>query len=177
MRPYSAVIFLASHLLVVTMMTGCQTATSKLAAKEKVNQPLSDIFDAKYEDVEMALKQALVLYPTRVDNTEAGIYETDFVKGAARFQAPNKSKDDFPSGFRYRILARLVRGANKNGHTAVKVVILKQAELARDFFATAEPLPSDGLEERVILYRIRRVLQIERAAKRAAKKASAAPPK
>ena len=177
MRPNSALIFIASHLAALCLMTGCMTATDKLTAKEQMNQPLSDVFDAKYEDVEMALKQALVLYPTRVDNTEAGIYETDYVKGTARFQAPNLSKDDFPSGYRYRILARLVRGNTRNGHTAVKVVILKQAELARDFFATAEPQPSDGLEERVILYRIRRVLQIERAAKRAAKKTSQAPPK
>ena len=159
--------------LVLTLAgPGCTTATEKLERRLKVGEPVSEVYPAKYEEVEVALKQAMVHYPQRVDNTEAGIFETDFVKGEARFKAPHKLDQEFSSGYRYRIIVRLVRGNNKDGRNLVKVVVLKQTELARDFFATTETMPSDGLEERVILYRIGRELRIARALQKANAKAT-----
>lgn len=143
-------------------LTSCQTASDRLAKRLKIGEPLVDVFNAKYEDVETALKLALSRYPARVDNTESGIYETDYVKGDARFKPPQSADEEYTSGYRYRIIIRLVRG-NKEGRNAVKVVVLKQIELARDFFATSENVASDGLEEKVILYRIGRELRIRRA--------------
>ncbi len=170
-------IFPARFFLLIVIglaLGGCTTATEKLEKKLKVGEPVVEVYNAKYEEVETALKQAMLRYPQRVDNTEAGIFETDFVKGEARFKAPHKLNEEFSSGYRYRILVRLVRG-NKEGRGAVKVVVLKQIELARDFFATTEPMPSDGLEERVILYRIGRELRITRALQKANQKASQKP--
>lgn len=149
---------------------GCTTATSKLEEKYKVGVPVSRVFYARYEEVELALKQAMIKYPQRVDNSEAGIFETDFVKGEARFQPPHKHVN-YSSGYRYRILVRLVRGKSED-KSAVKVLVLKQTEIMRDFFADPEQLPSDGLEEDVILYRIARELAIAKALAKATEKAN-----
>jgi len=152
------------------LLAGCATATSKLEEKYKVGVPVSRIFHAKYEDVELALKQAMIKYPQRVDNSEAGIFETDFVKGEARFQPPHK-RINYSNGHRYRILVRLVRGKSED-KSAVKVLVSKQTEIMRDFFADPEQLPSDGLEEDVILYRIARELAIAKALTKATEKAN-----
>ncbi len=150
-------------------LTGCQsTATEKLERRLKPGEPVVRVFPAKYEEVEAALKQAMLKYPQRVDNTEAGIFETDFVKGEARFQPAHKSVN-YSSGYRYRMLIRLVRG-KAEAKTAVKVVVVKQVELVRDFFAEADTVASDGLEENAILYRIDRELKINRAIQRANEK-------
>lgn len=162
-------------ILAASTLAGCQTASDRLAKRLKVGEPVVDVYNAKYEDVETALKLALSRYPARVDNTESGIYETDYVKGDARFKPPQSSEDDYTSGYRYRIIIRLVRG-NKEGRNAVKVVVLKQIELARDFFATSETVASDGLEEKVILYRIGRELRIRRAIQKFNQKKPAAQP-
>ena len=159
--------FLVAALSLV-VFSGCTTASDKLEKKLKVGEPLSRVFYAKYEEVEGAIKQAMIRYPQRVDNTEAGIFETDFVKGEARFRSP-VAKTDYSPGYRYRILVRLVRGKNDE-KPAVKVLVTKVSEIARDFFATPEQVPSDGLEESVILYRVGREIALGKAMVRATEK-------
>jgi hypothetical protein len=112
----------------------------------------------------------MIRYPQRVDNTEAGIFETDYVKGDARFRPPQQ-KEPFSPGYRYRILVRLVRGRTDD-RPATKVQISKKSELVRDFFSDANSLKSDGLEEQVILYRISRELQLARAIAKANEKSN-----
>lgn len=148
--------------------SGCATASDKLEKKLKVGEPVARVYYAKYEEVEAAIKQAMIRYPQRVDNTEAGIFETDFVKGEARFRSPI-STTDYSPGYRYRLLIRLVRGKNEE-RSAVKVLVTKAPEIARDFFATPESLASDGLEENVVLYRIGREIALAKAMVRATEK-------
>jgi hypothetical protein len=150
---------------------GCTTASGQLSKRLKIGEPVSRVYFAKYEEVESAIKQAMIRYPQRVDNTEAGIFETDYVKGEARFRSPI-STESFSSGYRYRLLIRLVRGKNDE-KPAVKVMVTKQAEIAGDFFAQPDPQPSDGLEETVILYRIGREIVLARAMTKAAEKEKA----
>jgi hypothetical protein len=140
---------------------GCSTASSQLSKRLKIGEPVARVYFAKYEEVESAIKQAMISYPQRVDNTEAGIFETDYVKGEARFRSP-VSTENFSNGYRYRLLIRLVRGKNDD-KPAVKVLVTKQAEQAGDFFAEPDPQPSDGLEETVILYRVGREITLARA--------------
>ncbi len=153
---------------VVLLATGCSTASSQLNKRLKVGEPVGRVYFAKYEEVESAIKQAMIRYPQRVDNTEAGIFETDYVKGETRFRSP-VATDNPGNGYRYRLLIRLVRGKNDD-KPAVKVMVTKQAELAGDFFAEPQPQPSDGLEESVILYRIGREITLARALAKASEK-------
>ena len=142
---------------------GCATQEAKVGDKPV---PVERVFAAPFEDVERALKQAMIRYPPKVDNSEAGIFETDYVKGDARFKPPFK-ETHYTNGFKYRLFVRLVRGRGDGGQPAVKVVVTKAPELTRDFFSSPELLGSDGLEEGVILYRIGRELAVDRAIHRA----------
>lgn len=152
------------------LATACTTASDHLNRQLKLDEPVSRVFYAKYEDVESALKHAMIRYPQRIDNTEAGVFETDYLKGEARFKAAHKDIE-YPSGYRYRILVRLIRGRADDG-PAIKVLITKKSELARDFFADPEPLRSDGFEEEALLYRIGRELLIARALQKAAEQSA-----
>ncbi len=154
------------------LLSGCASATEKLEAREG-DAPYSRVFYANYEDVEIALKQSMIRYPQKVDNTEAGIFETDYIKGDARFKSPNRTAA-FSPGYRYRILVRLVRGRTED-RPAIKVQISKKPEMVRDFFSDANQVTSDGLEEQVILYRIGRELQLARAIAKASEKANKKP--
>jgi len=153
----------------ILLLSGCVTATQKLESKA-TEGPFSRVYYAAYEDVEIALKQSMIRYPQKVDNTEAGIFETDYIKGDARFRAPN-NKSVFSPGYRYRILVRLVRGRAED-RPAIKVQVTKKSEIVRDFFSDANNIKSDGLEEQVILYRIGRELQLARAITKANDKAN-----
>lgn len=149
---------------------GCTTATEKLEERKSSGGPYSRVFYANYEDVEIALKQSMIRYPQKVDNTEAGIFETDYIKGEARFRAPHET-GVFSPGYRYRILVRIVRGRSED-KPAIKVQVTKRPEVLRDFFSEPVAQKSDGLEEQVILYRIGRELQLARAIGKANDKAN-----
>ena len=166
-------IFKAVSLVALVFLAGCSTASSQLSKRLKVGEPVSRVYFAKYEDVESAIKQAMIRYPQRVDNTEAGIFETDFVKGEARFKSP-VATESYSPGYRYRLLLRLVRGKNDE-KPAVKVLVTKQAEIAGDFFAEPDQQASDGLEETVILYRIGREITLARAMTKAGEKENKKP--
>jgi hypothetical protein len=160
---------LAASLLAACLVSGCgTTATGKLERRLKVGEPVSRVYFAKYEEVEAALKLSMIKYPPRVDNTEAGVFETDYVRGDARFRPPH-SNEAYSSGYRYRLIVRMVRG-RADEKPSVKVQILKQIEIVRDFFASPDPMPSDGLEENVILYRVGRELNVNRAIQRSTEK-------
>lgn len=157
-------------LLVLVSLSACTTATERLEERRNTSGPYSRVFYANYEDVEIALKQSMIRYPQKVDNTEAGIFETDFIKGEARFRSPLEPGPLSP-GYRYRLLVRLVRGRSED-KPAIKVQITKRAEILRDFFSEPITQKSDGLEEQVILYRIGRELQLARAIAKANEKAN-----
>lgn len=174
MRQISKIHSLGLSIVLAFGLLGCASATEKLAAREG-DGPYSRVFYANYEDVEVALKQAMIRYPQKIDNTEAGIFETDYIKGDARFKSPIKPAT-FTPGYRYRILVRLVRGRTDE-KPAIKVQITKKPEIVRDFFSDANPVNSDGLEEQVILYRIGRELQLARAIAKSSEKANKKPTK
>lgn len=150
------VLFLAAGL------TGCSHSEKKVEAG--VPTPVEDVFYAEAEAVDRAISQVMVKYPQKVANLEAGVLETDYIKGDARFQPPHKTVT-YGSGYRYRILIRTVKGKT-NGKPAIKVQVLKKVEQQRDFFADPENLKSDQLEEKAILYRIGREIKIDKALNR-----------
>lgn len=151
------VLFLAATLSLG--LTGC--AQSAKQTEPGVPTPVEDVFYAEPEAVDRAISQVMVKYPQKIANLEAGVLETDYIKGDARFQPPHKNIV-YGSGYRYRIFIRTVRGKT-NGKPAIKVQVLKKVEQQRDFFADPENLKSDLLEEKAILYRIGRELKIDKA--------------
>ena len=154
-------ITVTASLLLSCALSGCMTASSRIAAKNKVGVPTAKVFYAKYDEVESALKQAMIKYPQRVDNSDAGIFETDYLKGDARFKPAHNPDIQYSNGYRYKIVIRVVKGHSER--PATKVQVTKVAEVVRDFFSMPEAHTSDGLEESAILYRIAREITIARA--------------
>lgn len=166
---------------VALTMTGCSLFGGGKPEPVFVRQ---HIYPAAYDEVERAMKQAMIRYPQKIDNPDAGIYETDWIRGDLRFkpahfhqqaqsEGANYRQQMFSEGYRYRLIVRLVRGKFED-KSAIKVTISKQSVLQRDFFAPEETMGSDGLEEMMILYRIQRELVLEKAIKRAQEKTTKA---
>ncbi|HMN67968.1 MAG TPA: hypothetical protein PKC28_05460 [Bdellovibrionales bacterium] len=130
--------------------------------------PREQVFYAGFEETWRAVNLVLQPYPLRVSNMDQGVLETDNIRGFRIWGPPHKG-DVATNGETYRLTVRVVRGALER-RAATKVIIVKDAQLARDFFSDPKAMPSDGLEEKTVLYRIGREIQIERALARAQKK-------
>jgi hypothetical protein len=130
--------------------------------------PREQIYHASFEEVWKAVSLVLQPYPLRVSNMDQGVIETDALRGDRIWQPPF-AKGASIAGQSYKLSLRVVRGAQET-RPATKVTILKNIQVQVDFFSDPKPLASDGMEEKSILYRIRREIQIERALARAQKK-------
>lgn len=130
------------------------------ALKKNIHQK---VFYFPYDSVWRAAQLA-VKYPISVNNMDNGILETEFIRASDGFSSPVE-EDEPSSGVRYKITLALAKG-RVNGKESVRVTITKTVEKNRDFFSESEALESDGLEEKVILYRLERELVIEEALKK-----------
>lgn len=148
------------------LFIGCSTPE-----KKKSLAPVEQIYRADFEKVWRAAQIALANYPIQVNNMDTGVLETQFLSGADKWKPPFAVENNY-NGNRYKIVLRVVRGhwtkQNKKRRAITKVSIQKIIEKQKDYFADAQRMPSDGLEEESILYRIGRELLIDRALEKAA---------
>lgn len=155
--------------LFLSVSVSCTSAGLKSKSKKSSLATPQKVFFGTYDNVWRAAQLSLK-YPISANNMDSGVLETDFIKGDDGFRPPNE--EDIPSsGIRYKLRMILVKG-KVDGRDSVRVTIKKEIEKRRDFFADPEIIPSDGLEEMVIFYRMERELVIDEALKKAAKMSS-----
>jgi hypothetical protein len=131
--------------------------------------PREQLYYASFDNVWRCAQLALQNYPMRINNMDVGIIETDVLRGY-KIWTPPYSPGIASGGLGYYLSLHLVKGTI-DGRETIKVSVVKNLELHTDFFADPKKLASDGLEEKTILYRIGRELQIEKALEKAQKKA------
>jgi hypothetical protein len=130
----------------------------------KAPGPKSKSFYGSFANVWKAALITVGKYPLKSYDEDAGVIETDFIRGETVWLPPYK--DHYVTGgYRYKINIRLIK-AHYGGQNVVQAVVLKQPEIQKDFFTNSEKAVSDGLEEMAILYRIERELAIEQALKK-----------
>jgi len=157
----------SSLLVLVFLLSGC-------ALFEERNKPPTyfgpreQVFYASFEEVWRAVNLVLQPYPLRISNMDQGLLETDVIRGYKVWAPPYKN-DVAATGESYHLTMHVVKGA-LDRRAATKVTIVKDNEVQVDFFSDPKSIPSDGLEEKTILYRIGREIQIERALAKAQKK-------
>lgn len=130
--------------------------------------PREQVYYASFEEVWRSVNIALQPYPLRISNMDQGLLETDNIRGYKVWSPPYKS-DMVSGGQYYHLTIRVVRG-NLQKKQATKVTIVKDVEVQPDFFSDPKNLGSDGLEEKTLLYRIGREIQMDRAMSKAQKK-------
>lgn len=129
--------------------------------------PREQVYYGSYDTVWRAAQIALQSYPMRINNMDSGVIETEGIRGYKAWTPPY-NPNATSGGLNYVLNVRLIKGST-DGRESIKVSILKSIELNPDFFADVKKMPSDGLEEKVILYRISRELQIEKVLEKAQK--------
>jgi hypothetical protein len=141
---------------------GCATKTLKPEEVVKT-QTKQKVFLSPYDEVWRAAHTVLK-YPIVNENQDTGLIETDYIKAQDGFVAPDQPLPS--SGLRYKITMIFAKGKSQ-GQESVRVTIDKKIEKLRDFFSEAETLASDGLEEKVLFYRMERELLISKGLRKA----------
>ncbi|MBK9294414.1 MAG: hypothetical protein IPM57_08205 [Oligoflexia bacterium] len=163
MQQETAVIFKMPLLILALFFIGC---ADNPIADPPIKSPSQRVFYDNYDKVWRAVQLALRKYPVKVNTMESGILETDYIKGDKLFNDPNEAKTR--PGLRYKIIVRAIKGKIES-KSAIKVTVLKNAEIQTDFFSGFKALGSNGLEEELLLYRIGRFIEIDNALTKASK--------
>lgn len=158
-------IFLSLVIITGCTLMGCSLFDKRPSANAqmaKINK--QKVFFAQYDSVWRAAHSS-IKYPIAQENQDTGIIETDYIKGIDGWLPPDIEKPP-SSGIRYKLIFTFAKG-NTDGRESVRVTIDKKMEILRDFFSEPEPMESDGLEEKILFYRIEREILINEALKRA----------
>lgn len=143
---------------------GCSLFDKKPSAHARMAQVSKQkVFYANYDAVWRAA-HAAIKYPLAQENQDTGIIETEFIKGIDGWIAPGEKPPS--SGLRYKLILTFAKG-RVEGRESVRITVQKKMELLKDFFSVPESVESDGLEEKVLFYRIERELIINEALKKA----------
>lgn len=143
---------------------GCSLFDKKPSAHARMGQiNKQKVFFAPYDTVWRAA-HSVVKYPIAQENQDTGIIETEYIKGLDGWLPPNEQRPP-SSGIRYKLTLIFAKGTTE-GRESTRVTIDKKMEILRDFFSEPEPMETDGLEEKIIFYRIERELIINEVLKK-----------
>ena len=164
----------ASFALVFQM--GC---VSNMAPARPLDLPFTQVFEANFETVWSATTQVLDIYSIIRIDRDGGLIETDwseFRNNRSLYEVPDSPQ--FLESVKYRLKLRLSKGmVAQSGEPAVRVQVLKEMSENRNFVMDWERIPTDQVEEKVILYRIGQRVKIINQIKRQSRgsKGEAAP--
>ena len=168
-----AALWITNTLLISSLsllVGGCVTKVEKPEEVVK-KQTKQKVFLAPYDEVWRAAHTVLK-YPIVNENQDTGLIETDYIKAQDGFTLPDQPAPS--SGLRYKIVMIFAKGKSQ-GQESVRLTIDKKMEKLRDFFSEAETFTSDGLEEKVLFYRIERELLISKGLRKASEEANKNP--
>jgi hypothetical protein len=151
-------IFLFSFLFFAGFLfSGC----ASLEPEPRILHPVSKVYHADYQKIWRATMLALEDYPIETEDNEKGSLKTESIQTETIWKYPFERESALTAA-KYTIHIKLIKGAVKS-KPMVKVRILKKILEQKGFIADPKRIPSDGLEEKAILYRILREINIEQA--------------
>ena len=125
-----------------------------------VYQPISKVFYTDYDKVWKALMLTMESYSVEEEDQEKGFLRTAR-RGGNKLWTPPFPEERSLSGTRSDVIVVYLTRGQKDSVPGVRVSVLKKSSVRKGFLTEAERVPSHGLEEKVILYRILREIEIE----------------
>lgn len=152
-----------SLIFLFSILTSSCSSLTDGSGSSSYRSGIQKVYSAPTDLIWKAIMKS-VKHPIAVNDVDAGVIETDFIRSNDGFKPP-AMKGKYPSAQRYKILITFVKGKNE-GKNATLVTVKKSVENQTDFFSEPNQVNSDGLEEETIHYRIQRQLEIEELLKR-----------
>ncbi len=157
-----------SLLLLLLTTAPLLSCVSSMPPKRPLDYPVSFIFLGSFDDVWNATVRVLDKYAITVANREAGQLQTDWASYRSNPELyDHPETNEPPEEIRYRLKIKLSKAyVTETKEPAVRVQIVKELEVYRNFYLDWVRVATDLNEERVLLYRIQQKLRVERELKK-----------
>lgn len=147
-------------ILLTTCLVSC-------VSKRSTEPFYTRFFDGNYDEVWLASLKTLSDYPIRSSNKDSGRIQSDMINGPYNdlfFTYPDPI--ELPERFRFSLKVNFAKFSDNVNRPVTRVRIVKELEKFQDFYTGWVGFSADGLEERVLLYRIEHILKMEQALSR-----------
>lgn len=133
-------------------------------ASKPVGEPFQTrLYVGSYDDVWLAALKTLAEYPLKVSNKDTGRILSEVVNGPYNdllMALPEPL--EIPERFRYTLELSFAKLVSETNQPLVRVRVRKGLEKFHDFYTGWVAAGSDGLEEKILLYRIEHLLRMEK---------------
>lgn len=126
----------------------------------------SKVFRFDYNQTWLAVLQVMKDYNLEINNQESGIIKTRWTDNTLEVNFSDSfGSSDAVKSAKFKIVVNVVKGYRINKEVT-KVTVFKRQTVEKDFLQGSKVIPTDGITEKTILYRIERQLQIASKLKR-----------
>ena len=156
--------------ILLVFALGLSACSSSRQVPRPLDLPFTEVYPGTFETVWNATVRVLDIYSITVASRETGLLQTewsDFRFNQDLYKHPEK--DEVLDEVKYRLKLKLSKGViPQSGEPAVRVQVVKELKRYKNIFTDWQAVPTDEMEERVILYRIRQRLRVADAIRRKA---------
>jgi len=144
---------------------GCASYDQFRYVTEEFEIP-SKVFNADYPQTWQAVLQIMARYELELKNQEAGVIKTRWIDNTLEVNfADSFGGNDAVKAARFKLIINVVKGFRGDGEVS-KVTIFKRQLVEQDFLQGWKVKPTDGILEQSLLYRVERLLSIDKKLKK-----------
>lgn len=147
-------------LLMLCVFSSCASYEQFKYVAEEFEIP-SRVYKADFNQTWQAVLQIMKKYDLALQNQEAGVIKTRWIDNTLEVNfADSFGSSDSVKSARFKIILNVVKGYRGTREVA-KVTVFKRQMVEHDFLQGWKVIPSDGILEETILYRIERIISID----------------
>ncbi len=131
----------------------------------------SKIFLMNFQQTWQAVLQVIKKYDIEYQSLESGVIRTRWIDNTSsiNFTDSYGNDDSFVKEAKFKLIVNITKGS-RGGEEISRVAIYKRQLVEQDFLQGWKEIPSNKIQEKILLYRVKRVLDIEEKLKAIEKK-------
>ena len=116
---------------------------------------------ANYNQAWLATLESLKRYDLELLDQESGVIKTRWVDNTAELNFSDSFGSNSIKSAKFKLIVKVIKGFQE-GREVSRVTVCRRQIVERDFLRGPEIIPSDGILEKTVLYRIARELHIRK---------------
>lgn len=150
--------------LFLTILTSCSSYEQFQYIVEEYEIP-SQVYTFDYNQTWQAVIKIMANYDLEIKNQETGVIKTRWRDNTTELNFSDSfGTGDSVKSAKFKLIVNVVKGF-KGSREVSKVTVFKRQMIEKDFLQGWKVIRSDGFQEKTILYRVGRVLALERKLK------------
>ncbi|WP_408097595.1 hypothetical protein ACJVC5_01410 [Peredibacter sp. HCB2-198] len=147
-------------IVMILGLSGCASYEKFRQITEELEIP-TKVYKADYNQTWQAVIQVMRKFDIAQQNQEAGFIKTRWMDNTLEVNfADSFGSADAVKAAKYKLVVNVVKGF-RNGREVSKVTVYKRQLMEQDFLQGWKEVPTDGISEKTLLYRIERLVAID----------------